>query len=370
MEKRLLSPMKTRLLFSLLMAGWLIQAHAADIPETRPPDDPTAPSDLWDRLRNGFSLSQPEDSGNVQQMEAWYEDHPKSIETLAERSKRYLYYIVGEVENRGMPAEIALVPMIESGFNPLVYSRYHAAGLWQLLPGTGRNFGLRSNKGYDGRRDIIAATDAALKYLAYLHSLFGDWELALAAYNAGEGTVSKALHRNRENGLETDFASLNLPNETRNFYTRLIALRNILSDPARFGLDLAPIPDKPYFSEIRTRQNIDIRLAAHLAEIPVSEFVALNPGATRQVWPAKEAKSILLPSDNAEIFASNLEAMPPASSPKQGKKRMLYHVRKDDTLLAIAHRFGVSATDIERWNRTVSARNLRIGAKIVLFPEK
>ncbi len=362
--------MKLRLLISLLMAGWLIQAHAADVPAPILPDDPTAPSDLWDRLRNGFSLSQQEDSGNVQQMETWYEDHPKSIETLAERSKRYLYYIVGEVEDRGMPAEIALVPMIESGFNPLVYSRYHAAGLWQLLPGTGRHFGLRSDKGYDGRRDIIAATNAALKYLTYLHTLFGDWALALAAYNAGEGTVSKALHKNQENGLETDFASLDLPAETRNFYTRLIALRNILNDPAKFGLDLAPIPDKPYFSEIRTRQNIDIRLAAHLAEIPVAEFVALNPGATKQVWPAKEAQSILLPSDNAAIFASNLEAMPPASSPKQGKGRMLYRIRKNDTLLGIAHRFGVSAADIERWNSSVSARNLRIGAKIVLFPEK
>ncbi len=332
-----------KLLAAFLLSFWLASAHAAE--------------DLWDNLRGGFSLPVPEDSSGVQKQEAWYADHPQTIEHIADNARRYLYYIVSEVQKRGMPTEIALVPMIESGFNPLVYSHYHAAGIWQLLPGTGKHLGLRLNASYDGRRDIVAATRAALDYLAHLHDLFGDWTLALAAYNAGEGTLSNALNRNREKGLETDVNSLSLPKETQRFYAKIFALRNVLSDPEKFGVELASIPDEPYFTRVKTDGDSNIRSAVLLAGIPETEFSALNPGIKGGAWTAD---SLLVPADKADAFRQQLESLPDDAT------RIVYRVHKGDTLLGIAHRFGVSASAIIRQNGVKSARALRVGSRLVL----
>lgn len=336
-----------RLIAAFLLSFWLVGAQAAE--------------DLWDDLRGGFSLPEPQDPSGIETQEAWYADHPESIRNIAGNARRYLYYIVSEVEKRGMPTEIALVPMIESGFNPLVYSRYHAAGIWQLLPGTGKHFGLRSNGKYDGRRDIVAATRAALDYISHLHDLFGSWPLALAAYNAGEGTLSHALDRNKEKGKETDISDLALPRETRQFYDRIFALRNVLAEPEKFGIELSPIPDEPYFASVKAGGDLDVMAAARLAGISESEFSLLNPGIKGRIGSAGYAKSFLVPADKADEFESNLASLPP---PRE--KKTLYSVRKGDTLIGIAHRFGIDASEIMRRNGIKSAKNLRVGSRLVL----
>jgi membrane-bound lytic murein transglycosylase D len=340
-----------KLFAALLLSFWLIGAHAAE--------------DLWNNLRGGFSLPAPEDSSGVEKQEAWYADHPQNIENIADNAKRYLYYIVSEVQKRGMPSEIALVPMIESGFNPLVYSRYHAAGIWQILPGTGKHFGLHSNEKYDGRRDIVAATRAALDYLSHLHDLFGDWPLALAAYNAGEGTLLRALNNNRQKGLETNISMLTLPRETRLFYDKLFALRNVLNEPEKFGVDLSPIPDEPYFASVKAGKDFDLRSASRITGISESEFSLLNPGIKGTTWTARNAKSILVPADKADEFESSLASLPPPSE-KAHARQVVYAVRKGDTLNGIAHRFGMKPSEIMMKNRIKSAKALRIGSKLVL----
>lgn len=340
-----------KLLAALLLSFWLIGAHAAE--------------DLWDNLRGGFSLPAPEDASGVEKQEAWYADHPQNIENIADNAKRYLYYIVSEVQKRGMPTEIALVPMIESGFNPLVYSRYHAAGIWQILPGTGKHFGLHTNGKYDGRQDIVAATRAALDYLSHLHDLFGDWPLALAAYNAGEGTLFRALNNNKAKGLETDISMLTLPKETRLFYDKLFALRNVLNEPEKFGVDLSPIPDEPYFTSVQAGKDFDIRTASRITGISESEFSLLNPGIKGSVWTARDAKSLLVPADKADEFASSLASLPPPSRERKAHQ-VVYAVRKGDTLSGIAHRFGMKPSEIMMQNRIKSTKALRIGSRLVL----
>lgn len=338
-------------LAALLLSFWLIGAHAEE--------------DLWSNLRSGFSLPVPQDASGVEKQEAWYADHPQNVENIAENAKRYLYYIVSEVQKRGMPSEIALVPMIESGFNPMVYSRYHAAGIWQILPNTGKHFGLHSNGKYDGRRDIVAATRAALDYLSHLHDLFGDWPLALAAYNAGEGTLFRALNYNKEKGLATDISMLALPKETRRFYDKLFALRGVLNEPEKFGVDLSPIPDEPYFTSVKAGKDFDLRVASRITGISESELSLLNPGIKGSVWTARDAKSILVPADKADEFEDSLASLP-APSGKAHAQQVVYSVRKGDTLIGIAHRFGMKPSEIMKKNRIKSPKALRIGSRLVL----
>ena len=191
-----------------------------------------------------------------------------------------------------MPMEVALLPMIESAYNPVAYSRSHASGIWQFIPSTGKDYGLRQNWWYDGRRDVIAATDAALDYLEKLYGMFGDWNLALASYNWGEGAVGRAIERNRAKGLPTDYESLTMPAETRNYMPKLIAVKNIISNPARYGLQIADMPNEPYFETVRVKRHIDVKVAAKLAEMPLEEFKFLNPGHNKPVIkPAKASAS-------------------------------------------------------------------------------
>lgn len=263
------------------------------------------PEDLWQHLREGFALT-PESSQRVDNQLSWYTHRPDYLNRMIERSKRYLHYIASEVKKRGMPSEIALLPMVESAYNPMAYSASHASGIWQFVPQTGKNFGLRETSWYDGRRDIVAATNAALTYLTRLHQQFGTWELALAAYNCGEGCVQHAIARNESLGLPTDYQDLNLPDETRDYVPKLLAIRQIVSDPQANGVSLESIPDKAYFTTVTLDKPMDVALAARLANMPVHDFLSLNPGYSRPVIRSDSGMQVLLPVDRADTFTTNL----------------------------------------------------------------
>ena len=238
--------------------------------------------DLWTRIRRGFVLGDL-DGPLVKSAEDWYSARPDYVARMVERSRRYLYYIVVEVEKRGMPLEIALLPMIESAYNPMAYSVSRASGIWQFIPSTGKRYGMKQNWWFDERRDVVAATGGALDYLQTLYADFGDWYLALAAYNWGEGAVHRAIAANQKRGKPTDYLSLKMPAETRGYIPKLQAVKNIVSDPEHFDLSLADIPDAPYFTVVRTNRKMDVKAAAELAEMPLDEFLSLNPQHNRPV---------------------------------------------------------------------------------------
>lgn len=264
------------------------------------------PNDLWQRLRDGFALEALENS-EIKRNEVSYTKSPKFLYRITKRSERYLFYIVEEVERRGMPSEMALVPLVESAFNPIAKSSGNAVGLWQFIPATGKSFGLEQDGWLDERQDVTAATHAALDYLQKLHDKFGDWKLALAAYNWGQGSVSKSLERNRKKGLPEDFHNIKLPIETRNHIHKLIAIKNIIANPENYGITLNTIPNRPYFKEIEAHYHMDKTLAAELADISIDEFNALNPAYKRAIVKVKNPPhTLLLPVKNAEIFKANL----------------------------------------------------------------
>lgn len=320
------------------------------------------PADLWERVRNGFAL-QEMNSQFVRGQEAWYANRPEYLKRTVERSKRYMFHIVEAVEKRGMPTEIALLPFIESAYNPKALSPARASGIWQFIPSTGKNYGLEQNWWYDGRRDVLAATDAALDYLQKLHDQFGSWELALAAYNCGEGCVERAINRNQAKGEPTDYPSLGLPAETRQYVPKLIAVRNIVSNPAAYNLGLASIPNKPYFTTVTLNQHIDIKLAARLAEIPLDEFVALNPAYNRPVVSATSPRTLLLPVNKVDEFNANLE-----NNSRPLVSWQSYNARKGEMLNAIARRFGTSISWLKTNNHILIKRNKLSANQLLLVP--
>jgi len=245
-------------------------------------DSSSSQNDLWARIKDGYAMPDIE-SEYTANHEAWYAARPDYMKRMIERSQKYLYHVVEEVQKRGMPTEIALLPMVESAFNPQAYSRSNASGIWQFVPSTGKDFGLKQNWWVDNRRDVTAATTAALDYLQKLHGMFGTWDLALAAYNAGEGTVQRAIDRNKRQGLPTDYQSLDLPSETKNYVPKLQAIKNIVTDPEKYGLQINSIPNQPYFTRVKAPKQIDAKLAAQLAEISPEEFSSLNPSYNRPV---------------------------------------------------------------------------------------
>jgi membrane-bound lytic murein transglycosylase D len=300
--------------------------------------------DIWERIRSGFAMAEL-DSEEVPHNEEFYVSRPYYMKRIIERSKRYLFHIMEEVERRRLPTEIALLPIIESAFNPKAHSHSDAAGIWQLIPSTGKNYGLKQNWWYDERRDIVAATAAALDYLEKLHDMFGDWKLVLASYNWGEGAVGRALARNRNNGLPADFRSIMLPPETQNFVQRLITVKNIISNPAAFGIELASIPNQPYFEKVTATRHIDVKLAAKLANIPLDEFKALNPAHNRPVINVDSSHTLLLPADKVEIFVENLK--------NHGKPLVswqAYRAKKGETVEKIAEQYGISAQRLKDIN--------------------
>ncbi|MDO9392781.1 MAG: transglycosylase SLT domain-containing protein, partial [Methylotenera sp.] len=262
--------------------------------------------DLWQRIKNGYAMPD-STSSLVTRHEEWYSSRPDYIKRMVERSQRYLFHIVEEVEKRGMPTEIALLPMIESAFNPQAYSTSSASGIWQFIPSTGKHFGLKQNWWVDNRRNVTFATDAALEYLQKLYGMFGSWDLALAAYNAGEGTVGRAIERNRKLGLPTNYESLSLPTETKNYVPKLQAIKNLMTNPGDYGLKIQTIANTPYFTKVSAPAQIDSHLAAKFAEITDSEFLALNPSYNRPVITGSGDKhELLLPILSAQTFRNNL----------------------------------------------------------------
>ena len=265
------------------------------------------PKELWDRIRRGFAMPDLQDP-LVTDREQWYSSRPDYIQRMTERSSKYLFHIVEELERRQMPTELALLPFIESAFNPQAVSSAKAAGMWQFMPATGKYFDLKQNAFRDDRRDVLASTRAALDYLQKLHGMFGDWHLALAAYNWGEGSVGRAIARNKKEGLGTGYLDLNMPAETRLYVPKLQAVKNIVANPQGFRTELPLIANHPYFQQVQLNRDIDVALAARLADVRIDDFKALNPSAHRPVIIASGTPQILLPWDSALVFQRNFDA--------------------------------------------------------------
>ncbi len=270
------------------------------------PLDDSARGDLWARVRAGL-LMPDLDNDLVRKWEQYYASKPEYMQRMSARGARYLFHIVEEIDRRNMPTDLALLPFIESAFDPQALSVARAAGMWQFMPGTGKDFELRQNLFRDDRRDIIASTRAALDYLQMLHKQFGDWHLALAAYNWGQGNVQKALARNRKAGLPTDYASLRMPDETRNYVPKLQAVKNIVVRPESFAIALPPLEDHPYFIGVQIERDIDVELAAAFSGLTLEQFQQLNPQMNKPVILAAGTPQVLLPYDNANRFLTELK---------------------------------------------------------------
>lgn len=332
-----------------------------DIPFNSGTNAANAYTSLWERIRASYGM-QDLDSPLVKDWENWYASRPDYVARMVARAERYLYYIVEEVEKRGMPAEIALLPMIESAYNPNAYSTSHASGIWQFIPSTGKLYGLRQTWWQDERRDVLAATRAALDYLEKLYAMFGSWELALASYNWGEGAVSRAVQRNEARGLGTDYLSLDMPAETRNYIPKLMAVKNIITRPESYGLTLAEVQNQPYFAVVTTDRHIDVKLAAKLAEMPVEEFQALNPSHNRPVIRADSSQPILLPADRADIFQTKLQTYGESLTTWQS-----YTIEKGERIERIAQRFGIALSRLKEING-IPARLRNLVGLTILVP--
>lgn len=325
---------------------------------------PAPADDLWDRIVKGYAV--PDIEGPlVEKWERWYADRPEYVARMVERSRRYLYHIVTEVDQRGMPLDVALLPMIESAFNPRALSTARAAGIWQFIPSTGKHYGLEQNFWYDSRRDVVAATDKALDYLQKLFGDFNDWQLALAAYNWGEGNVGRALQRNRERGLGQSYDALAMPDETRNYLPKLQAVKNIVRDPEKYGLVLADVPDAPYFTTVRVNRKIDVKRAAELAELPEDEFLALNPQHNRPVIAGADAFTILLPIDKAELFAAKLDLHDQPLVSWQA-----YRLKAGESVKDVAGRFGMSEETLRAINGIGSRARVPAGHMVLVPAER
>jgi membrane-bound lytic murein transglycosylase D len=270
-------------------------------------DEPGARTDLWVRVRSGFAMPDL-DNDLVIKWQQWYASRPDYVQRMTERGGRYLFYVVEEIEKRGIPTELALLPFIESAFNPQAMSVARASGMWQFMPATGKDFDLKQNLFRDDRRDVLASTRAALDYLQLLQRQFGDWQLALAAYNWGQGNVQRAVDRNLKAGIQPTYENLRMPDETRNYVPKLQAVKNIVMRPQAFGLSLPVLQNHPYFLSVPITNDIDVDVAARLAGISLDEFQQLNPQMNKPVILAAGTPQVLLPYDNATLFLRNLRA--------------------------------------------------------------
>lgn len=323
---------------------------------------PREARDIWERIRAGYRLQdQIGTHPRIERQRFGLASRPASIQQIAERSGPYIHYIVERLEENDMPLELALLPMIESSYNPLAYSPAQAAGLWQFIPSTGRHFNLRQTNWYDGRRDITASTNAAISYLKRLHDMFnGDWLLALAAYNAGEGTVSRAIERNARQGLPTDYWNLPLPRETQDYVPKLLAVSQIIQAPASYGVRLVPIANEPYFEKVAIAHQLDLSRIADLADMDEDELFQLNP-AFKQRITLDGPKHLLVPVDKAEELSASLANLPPSSQVQWRN----YRVRGGDSLHDIANRHHVTVATLRDINR-LNGNRLRVGQSLLI----
>ncbi len=405
------------------MAAAAGEAASFEAPMIAPDTPAPAAQDIWGRLEAGFRLPQARHQ-RVNSHVRWYRKHPEHLKRVFGRAEPLLFYILEQVERRGMPSEIALLPVVESAYEPFAYSHGRAAGLWQFVPATGRRFGLKQNWWYDGRRDIVESTRAALDYLEYLHGRYDDWLLALAAYNSGEGTVSRAIRTNRRKGIPTDFWHLRLPRETRAYVPRLLALQTVLADPS-IRETLPPIANEPRLVTVYTGGQIDLAVAAELANVPLETVYRLNPGFNRWATAPDGPHRLLLPVEAAARFEARVAGLsdservrwqrhriargenlgriarryettvallrevnrlsgstiragdwlliPVAHAdfadrpPVRGvSQRVHYRVRKGDSLWHIARRFGVTTRDLVRWNKLSRDKYLQPGQRLTI----
>ena len=321
---------------------------AAPEPESRPVEY----ADLFDRIRAGFALPDEEEVA-IDVQEAWYVNHPDYMERTFARGERYLYHIVSELEARQMPLELALLPIVESAFEPFGYSRARASGLWQFIPATGRRFGLKQNWWYDGRRDLVESTRAALDYLQFLNTEFnGDWLLTIAAYNSGEVTVHRAVDENLRRHKPTDFWHLKLPKETRAYVPKLLAMSRIVAAPEAVGLEFSTIPNEPYFARVETGGQIDLKLAAELAGVDHEELAYLNPAFNRWATDPDGPYFLLLPVDTSEQFRGALGQL----SRDERVPYVSYDVEAGENLTSFAKRCGTSVAVVREINNLTGTK--------------
>lgn len=317
---------------------------------------------IWARLIGGYQLKAQATHPEVRELIDWYTQHPRYLQVLGERAKRYIHYITEQVEERGLPSELALLPAIESTYDPFAYSPGQAAGLWQFVPGTAKHVGLQQSWWYDGRRDVISSTQAALDYLEDLHKRFdGDWLLALAAYNSGAGTVSRAIRRNERAGKPTDYWSLKLPAETQRYIPKLLALSTLIRTAEQYDFELLPIPNEPYFATVEVDGQVDLAWAAELADLSVDEIYGLNPGFNRWATDPNGPHRLLLPVDSVEAFRQALAEVPP-------EKRLSwtqYTVQPGDTLIRIAREHHTDIATIKA-NNQLDGNLIRVGQTLLL----
>ncbi len=321
-----------------------------------------APRDIWQRVRAGFAMPQAGDDTRVRQYLAWHQSKPDYLKLVTERAEPYLYFILEELARRQLPTELALLPIVESAYLPSAYSRSHAAGIWQFIPDTGNVYGLKQNWWYDGRRDVYASTLAALDYLKTLHEQFdGDWFHALAAYNAGPNRVLREIKDNRRLGKPIDFWHLDLPAETRNYVPKLLALKALVLDPSAYGIELWPVPDEPYLATVDIESQIDLALAARLADMEIEPFRLLNPGFSRWATDPEGPHRLLLPIAQVDGFKLRLSELPS----EERVTWLRYPINTGDTLTAIAQRYGVSVSVLQQSNGLRSSR-IRAGDHLLV----
>ncbi|WP_438970633.1 LysM peptidoglycan-binding domain-containing protein [Methylophaga sp.] len=332
----------------------------ANTPQAKAPTLPI--TDIWQRVRSGFMISDYQQlHPDTERHLRWFIDHPEHVSRVIERARPYIYHIVEEIQKRDMPMEIALLPVVESGFKPYAYSKSHAAGLWQFIPGTGKLYGLKQNWWYDGRRDVIQSTRAALDYLEKLHTDFGDWQLALAAYNCGEGTVGRAIRRNEAKGEPTDFWSLDLPRETSAYVPKLMAVSHLFKYPERYELSLSPVENAPYLTSVNVGSQIDLAKAAKMAGLTKDQLYILNPAFNRWATAPDGPHELVLPLTKVEQFKLALAAMPA----QQRVKWARHQIQRGESLSVIAQRYDTTVSVIKQANN-LHGNNIRAGSHLLI----
>lgn len=315
----------------------------------------TMPNDVWERIRRGYRM--PElDSPLVDRWVAYYTKDPAYIQRMTSRAGQYLYHIVEDVEARNMPTELALLPFVESAFQPEALSRVKAAGLWQFMPATGNDYALAQNLWRDDRQDVLESTRAALDYFNYLHGLFNDWQLALAAYNWGEGSVQRAIARAKRSGKPADYAHLRMPKETANYVPKLMAIKRIITNPERYGIELPDVGNEPFFIRITKPRDIDVKTAAELAGMPLNEFRALNPSYKLPVIVAAHNNVMLLPADKVDYFVDNLASWMDSGQPLS--RWSTYRLKEGETLATVAAQSGMTESELRKVNGIPAGRRV------------
>lgn len=357
-------------LILVVLAGCATRHQAADQRQAYVAEDTSRtvdlthpPRDMWDRIRRGFAIPNLRNE-RVDYWTDYYASHPQSVLLMSQRAGKYLYYIVDELNRRGLPTELALLPFVESAYNPNALSRSQASGLWQFIPSTGLHYKLEQNWWRDQRRDPVASTQAALDYLSYLYDFQGDWYLALASYNWGEGAVKRAMDKAAEAGKPTGYTALDMPDETRNYVPKLQAIKNIIARPEKYGITLPNVSNTPYFTTVHKSRDMDIAVAAALAEMPLEDFQALNPSYNRPIILAAHNPALHLPLDKVGVFNENLESYTGRLSSWQ-----IYHPKKGQSLASIAKAHGITLDQLRQANK-LGSKQTRATTAALLLPAR